>query len=275
MHPKTIWSLNGGRFLGKTPEEEGSTLTWLKGLSEPGTVVPDVLCLQDFRVSLLQYLRPLPHFHFAPMTSHKIFGKRELTGIAIASRYPLNDIRVHYTYGGGTIKDLDGVGNDNHRWSGDRAEEADRRVLETEWRVAVAVSVCGPDGRYRIATHHGFWVRGGVPTAEQLQSTKSLCAFLLKDSDDFGGLVYIADCNLDKEGEVLRRYVASGARDCLPPEVKTTVVAHHPAAKFGAKPDRVMVFPSGGNYRYDVFNVYMDPSPGSDHDMLCATVHRI
>ena len=270
----TIWSLNGGRFVGKTPEEDGSALAWLKGLSKPGAVIPDVLCLQDFRVSLLRYLQHLPHFHFAPMTNHSIWGKRELTGIAIASKYPLDDVRVHYTYGNGIIKDLDGIGNDNHRWGGDRAEEADRRVLDTEWRVAIAANVWrNPEDAYRIATHHGFWVRGGVPIPEQLRSTDSLCTFLRKDAIDFGGLVYIADCNLDKDGEVLKRYMASGARDCLPPRIKTTVAAHHPAAKFGVKPDRVMVF-GGWKTLYRVSNVYMDPSPGSDHDMLCATIEK-
>lgn len=271
-----IWSLNGGRFVGKTLKEEGPTLKWLKGLSDPGAVVPDVLCLQDFRVSLLQHLRPLPHFHFAPMTNHLIWGKRELTGIAIASRYPLDDIRPYYTYGNGIINDLDGVGNDNHRWGGDRAEEADRRVLETEWRVAIAASVCSPVGQYRIATHHGFWVRGGIPTQEQLESTDSLCNFLRSDANAHGGLVYIADCNLDRDGEVLKRYLAAGVLDCLPPEIKTTVAAHHPAARFGAKPDRVMVFrQADGRYPYKVHDVYTDSSPGSDHDMLCATVSKV
>ncbi|MDO8514596.1 MAG: hypothetical protein Q7S50_03575 [bacterium] len=270
-----VWSLNCARGVGKTPEEEGSVLTWLKSLENPDTPIPDVLVLQDFRVSLLRHLSRLPHFHFAPMTNHSIWGERELTGIAIASKYPIDENRVHYTYGNGIIKDLDGIGNDNHRWGGDRAEEADRRVLETEWRVAIAASVCVPGGdEYRIATHHGFWVRGGVPTSEQLKSTDSLCAFLREDAARYGGLVYLADCNLDKDGEVLKRYVASAARDCLSPEIKTTVAAHHPTAKFGAKPDRVMVFPDPGIYTYEVSNVYMDPSPGSDHDMLCATVSK-
>ena len=178
----TVSSINGARFVGRTPGEESQTLKWLKSLSESGAVVPDVLCIQDFRVSLLQYLRPLPHFHFAPMTNHKIWGKRELTGIVLASKYPLNDIKVCYTQvppdWDGSIKDLDGVGDNNHRWGGDRAEEADRRVLETEWRVAIAASVIlpfmvGGSDKVRLSTHHGAWVSGGISTREQMDSTRT------------------------------------------------------------------------------------------------------
>src|SRR5258708_2348379 len=103
----TVWSLNGGCFVGKAPDEEPQTLKWLKSLSEPGATAPDVLCLQHFRASLLKYLNPLPHFHFAPMSRHKIWGKRELVGICIASRYPIDDIAIHYTWGDGIVRDVE------------------------------------------------------------------------------------------------------------------------------------------------------------------------
>ena len=88
-------------------------------------------------------------------------------------------------------------------------------------------------------------------------------------------MVYIADCNLDKDGKVMEKYLAAGARACLPSDIKTTLASHHGAAKFGAKPDRVMVFQNArGNYPYRVSDVHMDDSPGSDHLMLCTTVTR-
>src|SRR6185436_112486 len=111
-----VWSLNGGRYVGRTSQEEPQTVKWLKSLSAPGADVPDVLCLQDFRVSMIPILvqSPLRHFHFAAMTNHLIWGEREVTGIAIASRYPLHNVEPCYTWGDGVIRDLEGVGNDNH-----------------------------------------------------------------------------------------------------------------------------------------------------------------
>lgn len=284
----TAWSLNGGRFVGKSPEEDGEiakyinsgpvdgpiiyngpqTLRWLNSLSEPGAELPDVLCLQDFRVSLLRYLRPLPHFFFAPMTNHRIWGKRELTGIAIASRLPLNQITTCYTWGDGIVRDLEGVDDYNHRIKPD--DVADELVLKTESRVAIAATV----GGFRIATHHGFWVRGGVATDEQMESTSNLCSFLSKETFSNQGLVYVADCNLDKDGKVLAKYLEHGAQDCLPQDIKTTLPDTHPAAKFGAKPDRIMVFPFGSGYAYKVSNVTTSNEPGSDHLLLKAIITK-
>ncbi|MEK9180205.1 MAG: hypothetical protein AAB897_02225 [Patescibacteria group bacterium] len=275
MSTLTVWSLNGGRFVGNTPHEEPQTLKWLKGLSEPGATVPDVLCLQDFRVSLLQYLQPLPHFCFVAMANHKIWGKRELWGICIASRYPLNDIAVHYTWGDGIIRNLEGVGDDNERIGSGNI--VDPLVLRSLNWAAVACSVCKPGdpAPWRIATHHGFWVRGGNSSPEQMRSTDSLCGFLAEQGRRHGGIVYTADCNPDKEGMVLRRYAESDGRDCLPQDVKTTLAEHHPAAKLGIKADHIMIWPDkDGKFTYDVTNVYVDPSPGSDHLMLCSTVSR-
>lgn len=270
--PMTVWSLNGGRFVGKTPDEEPQTVKWLKHLSEPGAIVPDVLCLQDFRVSSLQYLRPLPHFHFAPMTNHSVWDRRELVGICIASKYPIDAIAIHHTWGDGMIRDLVGVGPDNQR--AEPHEIADKTILETENRVALACTVMNPgEPRMRIATHHGFWVRGGMPSPGQIQSTASLCEFLSDQACEHGGLVYAADCNPDRQGNVIRMYYLSGGRDYLPDSIKTTVTENHPAAKFGAKPDHIMIWPDSlGNCPYDVTDVHMDDSPGSDHLMLCCTL---
>ncbi len=273
----TAWSLNGNRFLGKSPGEESPALTWLKSLSEPGAIVPDVLCLQDFRVSLLQHLRPLPHFYFAPTTNHLVWGKRELKGNLIASRYPIDDISVRYTWGNGIVKDLDGVGDDNERIKPD--DKADRLVLSTEDCVAMAVSVCVPKrhggGRWRFATHRGLWVRGGVTTPEQMQNTEQVCRFLVDDAYALGGLVYLADCSLDRNGEVFGRYNVHGADDCLPPDIKTTLADNHPAARLGAKPTRVMLFPGHQGNGYEISGVHTDGSPGANHKMLCCTVSKL
>ena len=168
--PITVWSLNGGRFIGKTPDEEPQTLNWLKNLSETEATIPDVLCLQDFRVSLLKYLRPLPHFIFVPMADHKIWGEPELWGICIASKHPIDDISIHYAWGDGVVHDIKGVGNDNKRIKPD--EVADKLVLETQSWAAVACTIRNGDSKsYRVATHHGLWTRGGIPTPEQMKST--------------------------------------------------------------------------------------------------------
>jgi hypothetical protein len=275
MSPLILWSLNGERFAGQTETDEPQTVRWLKGLSQEGAAVPDVLCLQDFRVSMLRYLNPLPYFSFVPMTRHLLWGRRELLGICIASKWPINEIEIHHTWGDGVVRDLLGVGEDQKRSQPD--DVADRLVLQTQNRLAIACNVYRPgDSRpIRVATHHGFWVRNGISTPEQIQSTASLCNFLAMQGRKYDGLVYAADYNPDKDGRVLDMYSKSGGRDSLPPEILTTLAAHHPAAALGIRSDCIMTWPNkNGDYSYGVNDVYLDSTPGSDHDMLCCTVNR-
>jgi hypothetical protein len=276
MDPILLWSLNGERFAGDTPHEESPTVAWLKGLSSPRAIVPDVLCLQDVRVSMLQHLNPLPYFSFVPMTRHIFWGWRELLGICIASRWPLSEIDVHHTWGDGTVHDLQGVGEDQKRIQ--PHELADRLVLQTQNRVAIACSVHRPGDPTptRVATHHGLWVRDGIPTQQQWTSTASVCAFLTAQGRKYGGLVYAADYNPDKDGCVLDMYTQSGGRDALPPEIATTLAPHHPAAHLGIRSDCIMSWPDAhGNYPYAIRNVHLDTSPGSDHAMLRCEVKNL
>jgi len=266
-----VWSLNGARFAGSTRGEEPQTLRWLKALSQPGSDLPDVLCLQDFRVSLLAHLRRLPYFHFVPMTNSMYFGERELLGICIASRWPVSAIDVIQTWGEATVKDLEGVNGNNERTG--PPDESDRLVLKTQNRVGLACTVCPPDlpAGIRIATHHGFWTRNGATTGQQLLSTQRMATFLAEQGRTHGGLLYMADFNPDKAGQVYRIYRESGAKDCLPAEFATTLAPDHPAAKLGVRSDCIMLWPDAdGNYTYDVNRVQLDGSPGSDHLMLRA-----
>jgi hypothetical protein len=91
MRPLILWSLNGERFAGETETSESQTMSWFKSLSQEGLAVPDILCLQDFRVSILQYLNSLPYFSFVPMTRHPFWGCRELLGLCVASKWPISD----------------------------------------------------------------------------------------------------------------------------------------------------------------------------------------
>jgi hypothetical protein len=271
----SVWSLNGARFSGETREDTPPTLQWLKGLSKPGAELPDVLCLQDFRVSLVQYLRPLPYFHFVPMTNHRYFGERELLGICIASRWPMTHIDVHHTWGDQKVHDLEGVDERNERIKPDAL--SDELVLRTHNRVAIACTVCSPDdpAGIRVATHHGFWTRDGVVSQDQLNSTRSVVNFLVEQGRQYGGLVYLADYNPDKTGQVYRMYRGGGAVDCLPGSCTSTLAPEHPAAKLGIKADCIMLWPDEhGLYPYTVQDVTLDASPGSDHLMLRSRVTR-
>jgi len=275
MHPLVLWSLNGNRFAGKTAADEPQTVAWLKGLSRLGATVPDILCLQDFRVSMLRYLSPLPYFSFVPMTHHTFGGWRELLGICIASQWPLNQVEIHHSWGDGIVRDLRGVGEDQRRIKPD--ELADQLVLQTQNRIAVACSVqrVGDSEPVRVATHHGFWVRDGIPTSHQMESTASVCDFLARQGRQYGGLIYAADYNPDKYGYVLDMYAKSGGRDALPAEITTTLAAHHPAARLGIRSDCVMSWPNAeGAYPYTVDDVYLDSTPGSDHAMICCRIKR-
>jgi hypothetical protein len=271
----SAWSLNGARFAGHSRDDTAQTLRWLQGLSQVHAELPDVLCLQDFRVSLVQYLRPLPHFCFVPMTNHMFFGEREPLGICIASRWPITHIDVHHSWGDGTLRDLEGVDERNERIKPN--EVSDELVLRSHSRVAIACTVCCPGelAGLRIATHHGFWTRDGAVSEDQLTSTRSVATFLAEQARQYGGLVYLADYNPDKNGQVHDIYRRSGALDCLPSEITTTLAPDHPAAKFGIKSDCVMVWPDqNANYPYAVQEVALDASPGSDHLMLRSVITR-
>jgi hypothetical protein len=268
----TIWSLNGARFSGSSRDDIPSTLKWLQGLSTPGAAPPDILCLQDFRVSLLRYLSPLPYFHFVPLTNAFYFGERELLGICIASRWPIDQIDVVNSWGDGTVRDLEGVDQTNER-SGP-LDLSDRLVLQTQNRVALACTVLAPavPGGLRVATHHGFWTRDGAVTDNQLASTRIVSSFLTEQAKTHGGLIYMADYNPDKFGKVHRLYCESGGLDCLPNTIQTTLAEDHPAAKLGIKSDCVMTWPSVDGLRPRVGSVALDSTPGSDHMLLRAEV---
>lgn len=271
-----VWSLNGERFTGRTPTEVPATVTWLKGLSHPDTAVPDVLCLQDFRTSMIPLLSPLPYFSFIPMTNQMFWGIRESLGICIASRWPIDEIEVHHTWGDGVVRDLEGVGEDNERTR--PHDVSDALILKTQNRIAIACSVHQPNNEdpLRIATHHGFWVRDGIPTTQQMASTVSVCSFLAEQGRRYGGLLYVADYNPDKEGKVLRTYQQYGGIDCLPPQISTTLAAHHPAASLGIRSDCIMIWPDcDRRYRHAVEDIYLDATPGSDHHMVCCTVRTL
>jgi hypothetical protein len=275
MFPLVLWSLNGERFAGDTPYDEPPTVAWLKSLSRPNATVPDVLCLQDFRVSMLQHLNPLPYFSFVPMTRHPFWGAREMLGICIASRWPLSKIDISYTWGDGVVRDLEGVDEDHNRIQ--PSELADQLVLQTQNRVAIACNVqrSADAEPTRVATHHGLWVRDGIPTPQQMASTAAVCDFLAQQGRKYGGLVYAADHNPDKNGCVLEMYNKSGGRDALPPEIATTLAPHHPAAHLGIRSDCVMTWPDAqGTYPYAINDVTLDTSPGSDHAMLCCTIRK-
>ena len=276
MVPMTIWTLNGEGFGAIGQGEDAQPLRWLKGLARPEAVLPDVLCLQDFRGSLVKYLTRLPHYHFAPMTKHKIGGEPELLGICIASRWPITQVDIHTTWGDGLVRELEGVDENNKRI--EPGDVADRLVLNTQNRVAIACTVQRPGEAesLRIATHHGLWARDGVPTEEQRQSTRSLCGFLAEQARMHGGLVYAADFNPDKDGEVLRAYAESGARDWLPPDIATTLAARHPNAGLNIRSDCMMTWPNElGESTYDIGEVHTDDAPGSDHLMLCGSVRQL
>ncbi len=145
--PLLIWCLNGEGFAGRTAAEIPPTVQWLQSLAQTpaalrDTTLPDVLCLQDFRLSMIPCLGPLPYFVFVPMTNHLYWGKREPLGICIASRWPIDDIAIHHCWGDGVVRDLEGVGEDHARIQ--PYALADELVLKTQNRVAVACSVARP-----------------------------------------------------------------------------------------------------------------------------------
>ncbi|QNI35686.1 hypothetical protein [Edaphobacter albus] len=269
------WSLNGARFAGKSREEEARSLRWLRSLSDSDVDVPDVLCLQDFRVSLVSSLCALPYFCFVPMTNGWFFGQRELLGLCIASRWPMNAMEVEHTWGDGQIRDLQGVDEKNAR-TGDPLE-SDRLVLATQNRVVVASTVMVPGWPHgvRVATHHGFWTRDGASQAEQLESTKTAASFLQRQGLEHDGVLFMADFNPDKEGHVCQIYRDSGAKDFLPRSIRTTLAPEHPAARLGIRSDCVMAWPNAwGKMPFKAISVYVDPSPGSDHLLIKAEFMR-
>lgn len=275
--PIEVWSINKRRDVAKAAADEERLLGWLRCLSSTSTKIPDVLCLQDFRVELATHLSRLPELAFAAMTDHLItsadgtlVNDRQLVGIAIASRYKLSNRFKPFTWGDGIIRPLQGVAH-NDRFRADSS--GDDEIDHSEARRFIAATVQYGEEQYRIGTAHGFWVRAGVPNARQRQSTERLAEHAAADAKKHGGLVVFADWNLDKDGDVDRILRASGAREQVLPEGVRTTMSTKIGEHLGLKPDRIFQWPDAkGNYRYEVSDIYLSDAPGSDHLMLCGTV---
>ncbi|MDP2665505.1 MAG: hypothetical protein Q8P23_02595 [bacterium] len=263
-----ITSLNAGRLL------QERTRKYLERLASRDGM-PDILCLQDIPVRDLSILtETYPHIAFAPMTNHLINGVRAVVGISIVSRYFMTNIVHHTVWGDGKLKDLQGVNNKNERFP--PTKETDDLIDTTEDRVAICVTVIKDGRKYNIATTHGYWVRGGVSNDRQRQSTRKLLAFLHKEAMQRDGLLFVADMNPDRDGEVYRTMVSDIGMDNLhslmPKSVKTTLDPEHPASKKGIKvvADWICEWP-----RHDRMFFLSDVrlhSGVSDHCALSATV---
>jgi hypothetical protein len=206
------------------------------------------------------------------MTNGWHFGRRELLGVCIASRWPLSATETAVTWGDGKVRDLEGVDDRNER-AGDLTE-SDRLVLSTHNRVVVAATaqIPGWTGGFRVATHHGFWTRDGATEEAQLESTRRAASFLTRQGREHRGGVYLADINPDKAGRVRAIYQDSGGQDFLPGSVRTTLASDHPAAALGIRSDCVMAWPGEeGMLSFSSVQVEVGDDPGSDHLLLQAT----
>lgn len=259
----SIVNLNAGRLL------QECTRVYLQNL---GTRIdpPDVLCLQDIPFHDLPFLERWPHVTFAPMTNHLINGIRAVVGIAIASRYFMTNIVHRTVWGNGALKDLKGINDRNQRYLG---AESDRLVEATEDRVAICVTVVKDGVEYDIATTHGMWVRDGITNDVQRQCASNTIDFLANEATVRGGLVLTADMNFGRDGEIYKMFTDE-FRDCMPPEIDSTLDPEHPAMKKGIKvvADYVMVADTFSEI-YDIADVRLQ-SGVSDHCALSATIEK-
>ena len=274
-------TLNAGRLL------QERTRAYLQCLVSGEEPAPDVLCLQDIPERDVPWLRVRwPHFAFAPMTNHLIYGVRAGVGIAMFSRNPMVEIKHHTTWGDGALKGLQGVNNRNERVA--PTAENDRLIESTEDRVAICATVVKSENeKYSVATTHGFWVRGGVPNEMQRQSTRSLMEFLVGEAGARDGLVLAADLNFGRGSEIYEAFVekkgpnAKGFDDCVPLTIESTLDPDHPASKKGIKvvSDYFMTRKGyeGDFVSYDVPKVSdVRLHPGvSDHCALSATISMV
>lgn len=260
-----IMSLNAGRML------QERTRAFLQDLATDESR-PDILCLQDFPFRDMVLLERWPHIAFAPMTNHLINGMRAVVGIVIASRYLMPSITHHTTWGDGTLKDLQGINDQNQRHLG---AKSDTLVEATEDRVAICATVVKDNIRYNIATTHGMWARNSVTNDVQRKCMKRTRDSLNAEAVHRHGLVLAGDMNFGRGGEIYSMFT-NVFRDCVPPEVDNTLDPKHPIVKKGIRvvSDYVMthddgIFPGV----YDVTDVRLH-SGASDHCALSATVSK-
>lgn len=263
-----IMTLNVGRFL------QPRTRAFLENLAKAKDV-PDVLCIQDVPERDLSLFKHWPEKTFAPMTNHLINGERAVVGIAMFSRFPMTNVVSCTTWGDGVLKDLQGVNDKNERYLG---AESDRLVEKTEDRVAICATVVRDDETFNIATTHGAWVRGGVPSDYQRQSTRKLIGFLKEEGQKRDGLLLVGDLNFGRGSEMYKLFtkdpLCGGFTDRMPPEIESTLDPDHPASKSGRK---VVIDWFFDNNRHDRMYVVSDVrliSGVSDHCALVATIQK-
>ena len=260
----TIMSMNVGRML------QPRTRAFIERLAHDPNV-PDVLCLQDIPYRDLSLFERWPYVTFGPMTNHIIGvgeeAKRAVVGIAVASRYFLTDIAHHTYWGDGTLKDLQGI-KDNQRHLG---EESDRLVEATEDRLVICASVEKEGVGYDLANTHGMWVRGGVTNDVQRQSMKRLRDILADEAQMRDGIVLASDLNFGRGGEIYDMFTEWLA-DRMPPEIDHTLDPEHPVSKKGIKvvSDHIMSCPEFlDSYLVNDVKLHLGVS---DHAAISATI---
>ena len=253
-----ILTLNVGRML---QERTRGYLSALTG--------PDVLLLQDLPYRDLSLLEYYPHVVFAPMTNHFINGVRAVVGVAVASRYFLTDVMHHTTWGDGLLKDLQGINDKNQRHLG---AKSDVLVETSEDRVVICAKVVKGLEEYDVATTHGMWVRDGIVNDVQRHSTKLLRGALAKEVSRRGGLVFAADMNMARGGEIYRM-LGETLRDEMPPEIENTLDPDHPYVKRGGKVVTDYVMTANRRTIYQVADVSLHPGV-SDHCAVSATITK-
>ncbi|MFA6502900.1 MAG: hypothetical protein WCT45_01410 [Candidatus Paceibacterota bacterium] len=261
-------TLNAGRLL------QQRTRDFLELLAAGKMPRPDVLCLQDIAFRDLALLEWAPHVAFAPMTNHLINGERAAVGVAVVSPHFMTGVTYHTTWGDGVLKNLEGVNGQSERIA--PTAENDRKIEATEDRVAICAAVRKDGVYYDVATTHGFWVRGGIANDQQYESTRALGNAVIAEACRRRGIVLAADMNMSRGGEIHQILVGRQFRDCMPPEIVSTLDPNHPAAKKGLRvvTDYVLTHDGHtGSTVYRVASVLLLPGI-SDHCAVVATVEK-
>ncbi len=168
---------------------------------------PDVICVQEIMSADVTFfgLELGMKGYFVPMGYDLPTGQTGLTGIAIFSKYPMNEIFKDY-YVGSEEKVM-------------KVDKSSPKALPLTVQNAVLLCVIQiGDTRFRVATTHGPWTENGDTTEYQLADFDRMIEILEKS----GQFILTGDLNAPRGKEAFAK-LAERYKDNIPPQYTTSL----------------------------------------------------
>ncbi len=168
---------------------------------------PELLCLQEVMAGDLEQFKTASGLHYStmvPMARHPQALRQGPYGIAMLSRYPLNDVH-ELVYAG----------------QGDGMQLFDSASIEaklnTSRYVLALATVKTPEGDFHVGTTHFPWTPDGEPRAFQFSAAQRMI-----DALNNQAVILSGDFNAPRGGPVFAKFTEVW-RDWIPTEINTSI----------------------------------------------------